>query len=178
VPVESGAAFQTLKQGNKNMISVQNVRQASIAASYTAGATASLTADCLACDYLTVYASLGVQTNATAVPTAFALQFSDVTNSTTFVTYTNFATSLPYTNQVASFTNNYLTANTSSNDTLAFMFSLSNSPGRYAKLIISPGYTQVIAATMILSRLEQVPYVSTALTASSSWGLAIQPMIG
>lgn len=159
------------------MISVQNVRQASIAASFTAGATASLTADCLACDYLTVFASLGVQTNATAVPTAFALQFSDSTAATTFVTYTAFSTSLPYTNQVASFTNDVTVANTAANATYAFMASLTQSPGRYAKLVISPTYTQIVAATMVLSRLEQVPYSNTNVTAATAWGLAAQPMI-
>lgn len=160
------------------MITVQNIKRAAIAASFTAGATASLTADTLGFDSLAVYIDVGVQTNATAVPTALNLQFSDVTNATTYVTYTSFATSLPFTNQAASFTNNYTAANTAANDALAFLFDIRECPGRYAKLVVSPGYTQIVAAQMLLSRPEQAPYSNTNLTAATAWGLAIQPMIG
>lgn len=160
------------------MIAVQNIKQVSSTAAYTAGAQASLTADTLGFDYLTIYADIGVQTNLTAVPTVLKVQVSDVTNSTTYVDYTNFVTSQPFTNQNSSLTAYYLTANTSGTDTVAWMYDWRECPGRYARVLCTTGYAQSIGLKVLLSRPEQSPWTGgTNLTASTTFGTVIQPMI-
>lgn len=159
------------------MIFGQNIFNAAVVSNTTTGATLSVTASAVGADYIQAYFDIGQQSNATAVPTAIALQ-SGTTSTGPWTTYTNFQTASPYTNQVASLTSTYVAANTNGVDSLTMGFSINNNANPYWKALVSPGYTQAIGIKILMSRLEQAPWVSTVLTSATSFGLAQQPLFG